>query len=113
MTTTPVGAPANGYADEASDPTGLVLLALELLNQHAVEVAPDALKRWVWHANPALVERACLTLRREAPAQERTVIQQALADPRLPAQTREFLKDHLRRLDRLDAQSNARKDGTG
>lgn len=105
--------PVDGYAAGTSDPTGLVLLALEVLNQHAVTVPPDALKRWVWSASPALVERACLMLRREFPAGERTVIQQALADPKLPGQTRKFLNDHLRRLDRLDAKSNARKDGTG
>ena len=31
----------------------------------------------------------------------------------LPEKTRKFLNDHLRRLDRLDAKSAARKDGIG
>jgi hypothetical protein len=71
------------------------------------------LKRWVWSANPALAERASLMLRRQSPKLERSTIQQALADPKLPEKTRKFLNDHLRRLDRLDARSAARKDGTG
>ncbi len=105
-------APVDGYAVETSS-ASLVLLALEVLDQHAVAIPPDALKRWVWSANPALVEHACLMLRRQSPAGERSVIQQALADPKLPEQTRKFLNDHLRRLDRLNAESNARKDGSG
>ena len=38
-------------------------------------------------------------LRREAPEQERSTMPAALADPKLPEQTRKFLNDHLRRLD--------------
>jgi hypothetical protein len=107
VTTTPV----DGYAHESSDPTGLVLLALEVLDKHAVRVAPDALTRWIHSPHPPLVERACLMLRRESPALERTAIQGALADSQLPEQTRRFLNDHLRRLDLLDAKLKARKGG--
>lgn len=105
--------PAGGYTPEASDPTGLVLVAFEALDRHAVRIPPDALKRWVSGDTPLLAERASLMLRRESPAMERSTIQQALADPKLPEQTRKFLSDHLRRLDRLDAGSKARKDGAG
>lgn len=101
VTTTPIG----GYSDASSDPSNLVLTTLELLDQHAAKVPPDALKRWVWSANPALAERASLMLRRQSAALERSTIQQALADPALPATTRKFLESHLRRLDRLDAHS--------
>jgi hypothetical protein len=103
--------PVDGYADDASDPAGLVLLALEVLDKHAVKVSPDALARWVRSPRPPLVERACLMLRREAPALERSTIQGALADSRLPEQTRRFLNDHLRRLDLLDARLKSRKGG--
>ena len=109
VTTTPVG----GYSAQASDPTDLVLTALELLDQHAAKLPPDTLKRWVWNANPSLVEKASLMLRQVSPAQERSTIQQALADPKLPENTRKFLDDHLRRLDRLDARSKAQKQGAG
>jgi len=109
VATTPTG----GYTPDASDPSGLVLLALEVLDKHAVRVPSETLKRWVSGETPLLAERASLMLRRESPAMERSAIQQALADPKLPDRTRKFLSDHLRRLDRLDAGSKARKDGTG
>jgi hypothetical protein len=107
VTTTPI----DGYADATSDPVSLVLLALEVLDKHAVKVSPDALARWVRSPRPPLVERACLMLRRESPALERSTIQAALADSHLPAQTRRFLNDHLRRLDLLDARLKSRKGG--
>ena len=109
VTTTPV----DGYADKASDPVILVLTALEVLDRYSVAVPADALKRWVWNPNPPLVERVCVMLRREAPDQERSTIQLALADPKLPAATRKFLNDHLRRLDRMNERAKARKEGSG
>jgi hypothetical protein len=109
VTTTPV----DGYADKASDPVALVLTALEVLDRFAIKVPPDALKRWVWNPNPPLVERVCVMLRREAPDQERSTIQLALADPKLPETTRKFLNDHLRRLDRINELKRARKEGSG
>ncbi|HEY0231508.1 MAG TPA: hypothetical protein VGC55_09665 [Dokdonella sp.] len=109
VTNTPVG----GYSTATADPYDLVLTALALLDKQATKLSPDALQRWVWSPSPPLVERASVMLRRQSPALERSTIQQALADPKLPANTRTFLNDHLRRLDRLDARSKARKDGTG
>lgn len=99
VTTTPTG----GYSTSPEGLMNLALTALDLLDQHAITVPPGALKRWVWSENPALAERASLMLRRQSPALERSTIQQALADPALPAATRKFLEGHLRRLDRLDA----------
>jgi hypothetical protein len=109
VTTTPI----DGYSTASSDPTDLVLTSLELLDKHAVKLPPDALERWIRSARPPLIEKASLMLRRESPARERSVVQQALADPKLPETTRQFLNDHLRRLDRLDAKSKARKEGSG
>ena len=105
VTTTPI----DGYSDKASDPTTLILMALEVLDRYSVKVPADALKRWIWSPSPPLVERVCVMLRREAPEQERSAIQLALADPKLPGTTRKFLNDHLRRLDRI----KARKEGSG
>jgi hypothetical protein len=102
----------DGYADKASDPVSLSLTALEVLDRYAVKVPPDALKRWIWNPNPPLVERVCVMLRREAPEQERSAIAQALADPKLPEATRKFLNDHLRRLDRMNERTKARKEGS-
>lgn len=109
VTTTPTG----GYADEASDPSGLVLGALDVLDQRAVRVTADALQRWLHSANPSLAERVALMLRRESPALERTAIRKALADPTMPAQTRQFLDDRLRRLDRSESGAEPRKEGSG
>lgn len=109
VTTTPV----DGYSDKAPDPVALVLTALEVLDRYAVKIPPDALKRWVWNPNPPLVERVCVMLRREAPDQERSTIQLALADPKLPETTRKFLNDHLRRLDKMNERARARKEGSG
>jgi hypothetical protein len=109
VTTTPV----DGYSDAASDPVLLVLTALEVLDRYEVRVPPETLKRWVWNPNPPLVERVCVMLRREAPGEERSTIQHALADPRLPEATRKFLNDHLRQLDRIDERKKARKEGSG
>jgi hypothetical protein len=109
VTNTPVG----GYSDGAPDPYDLVLTALALLDKQGTKLSADALKRWIWSPSPPLAESASLMLRRQSPALERSTIQQALADPKLPENTRKFLNDHLRRLDRLDARSKARKDGAG
>ncbi len=109
VTTTPV----DGYSDAAPDPVLLILTAFEVLDRYAVKVPPDVLKRWVWNPNPPLVERVCVMLRREGPEQERSTIQLALADPKLPETTRKFLNDHLRRLDRMNERKKARKEGSG
>ena len=109
VTTTPV----DGYPDKALDPVSLVLTAFEVLDRYAVKVPPEALKRWVWNPNPPLVERVLVLLRREGPGEERSTIQLALADPKLPQTTRKFLDDHLRRLERMDERKKARKEGSG
>ncbi len=109
VTTTPAG----GYAGAATDPSGLALAALELLDARRIPVPAEALQRWVRSGEPLLVERAGSMLRRESPALERKAIGEALADPALPAAKRKFLNDHLRRLERHDGGTKAPKDGTG
>lgn len=107
VTTTPL----DGYSRYASESAELILLALEVLDQHAVAVAPDVLARWVRSPNPPVVERACLMLRKLSASAERDAIRNALDGTDLPAQTRKFLNDHLRRLDLMDARLKARKGG--
>jgi hypothetical protein len=109
VTTTPV----DGYSDKAPDPVALILTAFEVLDRYAVKVPPEVLKRWVWNPNPPVVEKVCVLLRRESPEQERSTIQLALADPKLPGTTRKFLNDHLRRLDRMNERARTRKEGSG
>jgi hypothetical protein len=67
--------------------------------------------RWLRSADPPLVERASVMLRRESPTLERSAIQDALNDPHTPDRTRTFLTDHLRRLDIQERKSKAQKDG--
>jgi hypothetical protein len=105
--------PIDGYASDTSGSAGLVLSALELLDSRQVTVPPAALGRWLRSAEPPLVERVCLMLRRGSPASERSAIDQALSAPETPARTRTFLADHLRRLDLLDAQAKARGERAG
>ncbi|MGA9341311.1 MAG: hypothetical protein WBV61_03130 [Rhodanobacteraceae bacterium] len=107
LATTPTG----GYANGATDPSGLVLLAFEVLDLHKIELPSSALKRWVGADSPALAEKALLAMRRQSPAEERPAISKALADPHLPPATRKFLNDHLRRLNLLDARLHERKGG--
>ncbi|TCO42800.1 hypothetical protein EV148_101206 [Dokdonella fugitiva] len=107
VTTTPPG----GYSRASSESAELILLALEVLDQHAVPVAPVALAHWVRSPSPPVAERACLMLRKSSGQAERDAIRDALAEPDLPAQTRKFLNDHLRRLDVMDAKLKARKGG--
>lgn len=107
VTNTPVG----GYSQATPVPVGIVLTAFEVLEQHAVRLAPESISRWLRSPERLLVERAGAMLRRESPALERTATEQALADPALPETTRRYLGDHLRRLDRAAGTSGARKDG--
>jgi hypothetical protein len=48
-----------------------------------------------------------------SPATERNAVADALSDPHLPAQTRVFLEDRLRRLDRQAADEKAQREGSG
>ena len=104
--------PVDGYSDGTSDLPGLVLAALEVLDLGKAEISASSLQRWLHAANPALAEQAVVMLRRLSPATERTAVTDALSDPHLPAPTRAFLEDHLRRLDGQAAAAKAQKDGS-
>lgn len=89
--------PTGGYSDESTDPSTLVLGALDALDQHHSIPQADALKRWLRSANPALAERAALMLRKLSAETEQTAVKEAVADPVTPASTRNFLGEYLRR----------------
>lgn len=95
--------PTDGYATASPDAVGLVLTAFEVLELHHVPLPPPALERWVRGSSPNLAEHALLGLREQVPAREKGVVEAALSDPSLPHETRIFLVDHLRRLERIEA----------
>ena len=80
------------------------MAAMNAANQLALPAA--TLERWVSSENSALAEAALLNLRRNAPQREQAAIQAALEQSLLPAQTREFLNDHLRRLQLAQVQGD-------
>ena len=82
----------------------LLMAAMNAANQLALPAA--TLERWVSSENSALAEAALLNLRRNAPQREQAAIQAALEQSLLPAQTREFLNDHLRRLQLAQVQGD-------
>lgn len=98
VTTTPV----DGYIAQSEGLDALVMAAFGVLQAGEVDLPSDALVRWVGGVRPAISERALLMLRKQEPRLERSSIQQALANPALPTQTRTFLTDHLRRLDFME-----------
>ncbi|MGH8091680.1 MAG: hypothetical protein ACREO6_09535 [Rudaea sp.] len=104
--------PVDGYSGGTSDLPGLVLAALEVLDMGKAEISASSLQRWLHAANTALVEQAVVMLRRVSAATERSAVADALSDPHLPAQSRVFLEDRLRRLDGQAAAAKAQKEGS-
>ncbi|MEO7935890.1 MAG: hypothetical protein ABIR27_06505 [Dokdonella sp.] len=108
LETTPIG----GYASMAQDPSELVLAAFNLLAATDSAMTPELVSRWIESETPLLAEKALLTIRQFEPTREHAAIRIALAKPDLPAQTRKFLDDHLRRLNLLDARLREQKEGS-
>jgi hypothetical protein len=79
------------------------------MNAFAVATAVDAplplplLSRWIASDSPALAEQAMLAIRRQQPSKEKTAAEAVLARALLPADTRAFLQDHLRRLELMQS----------
>jgi len=92
-------APLVGYQDPASRHGELLSGALSFTREPAFKVQRLALERLVACDNVVLAEDALLALRRHYPEHERQAVSTALKQTQLPAVTREFLLDHLRRLD--------------
>lgn len=92
-------APLTGYQDLQPRSGELVGLALQLVQAHALPVTTASLERLVGCDSAALAEAALLAIRRVDPEHERSAARHALEQTQLPATSREFLLDHLRRLD--------------
>ena len=91
--------PTSGHT-VAGDLTGaLAQSAFAVLEQRKLEIALPNLTRWIASDAPGLAEFALLAIRRQAPTQEQTLVEQTLARTLLNNATRAFLLDHLRRLE--------------
>jgi hypothetical protein len=75
------------------------------MNAFVVAAAVEAplplplLSRWIASDSPALAEQALLAIRRTQPNKEKSAAEAVLAHTLLPADTRVFLRGHLRRLE--------------
>ena len=92
-------APLSGYQQAQPGPGELVALALQLAREHALKVDLGALQRLIPCDSAAIAEAALLAIRSIDPERERAAAREALELTQLPATTRDFLLDHLRRLD--------------
>lgn len=93
VTTLPIDGGAGLISTEA-----LAFTAFDVLRTDNAPLPQEALTRWVRSPSPALAEQALLKLRAQAPEVEAAVVETALTEHLLPAATRSFLIDHLRRL---------------
>ncbi|QBB71903.1 hypothetical protein ELE36_16910 [Pseudolysobacter antarcticus] len=98
LTTTPIDLNLTKSLDLGQ----LVLSAFDMLSTLSSDLPLASVTRWIGSANSGIAERALLIVRKQAPDQERVAIQQALDDSTLAPLTREFLQDHLRRLNLTD-----------
>jgi len=80
----------------------LVLSAFDMLATPSGDLPLASVTRWIGSSNPGIAERALLIVRKQSPDQERAAIQHALDDASLAPLTRQFLQDHLRRLNLSD-----------
>lgn len=92
-------APLTGYQDLQPRSGELVGMALQFAAARKLPVALTALERLVGCDSAPLAEAALLAIRALDPARERAAALNAMKLTQLPATSREFLLDHLRRLD--------------
>jgi hypothetical protein len=92
-------APLSGYQDLRPRSGELVQVALALVQDQSIVVPMTSLERLVACDSAPLSESALLAIRHIDAARERVVASAALEQTQLPAVTREFLLDHIRRLD--------------
>lgn len=92
-------APLTGYQDLRPRSGELVAAALQLTMMHKLPIDLGALERLVGCDSAALAEAALLAIRATDPTHERAAALKVLKQTQLAATSREFLIDHLRRLD--------------
>ena len=100
ITTTPIDLNLTKSLDSGQ----LVLSAFDMLATPSGDLPLASVTRWIGSSNPGIAERALLIVRKQSPDQERAAIQHALDDASLTPLTRQFLQDHLRRLNLSDDQ---------
>jgi len=98
ITTTPIDLNLTKSLDSGQ----LVLSAFDMLATPSGDLPLASVTRWIGSSNPGIAERALLIVRKQSPDQERAAIQHALDDASLAPLTRQFLQDHLRRLNLSD-----------
>ncbi|MEO6066292.1 MAG: hypothetical protein ABIP49_10995, partial [Lysobacterales bacterium] len=77
----------------------LVRVAFDVLDRADQKIALGSAERWLVSSHTGLVEAALLAIRRTAPEREREIATRALANDRVQPAVRDFVRDHLRRLD--------------
>jgi hypothetical protein len=95
--------PVTGHTTAGDLSAALAQAAFVVVEQRKLETALPKLVRWIPSDAPGLAEFALLAIRRQAPAQEKALVAQTLERSLLNNATREFLVDHLRRLEIMNA----------
>jgi hypothetical protein len=93
----------SGHTTAGDLSAALAQSAFVVVEQRKLEIALPKLVRWIPSDAPGLAEFALLAIRRQAPAQEKTLVAQTLERSLLNNATLEFLVDHLRRLEIMNA----------
>jgi hypothetical protein len=95
--------PVTGHTTAGDLSAALAQSAFAVVEQRKLEIELPKLVRWISSDAPVLAEFALLAIRRQAPAQEKALVAQTLERSLLNNATREFLVDHLRRLEIMNA----------
>lgn len=77
----------------------LVRVAFDVLERADRKIDLADAERWLASSHTGLVEAALLAIRRSAPGREREAAMRALANDQVQPAAREFVRDHVRRLD--------------
>lgn len=104
--------PLDGYPEGAWDPTGLVLLAFGVVENPDIQLPKESLARWLRSSRRLFLEQSLVLLGSKFPGQEREMIEEALKDPALNAESRNYLDDQMRRLGRQQAEGAEHEQGT-
>jgi hypothetical protein len=89
-----------GYSQDPWDPTGLVLLAFDIAQKPEAALPKESIARWLRSPYRLFREQAIRLLEVRFPGEQREIVVQALRDPKLNEETRQYLDDQLRRIQR-------------
>jgi hypothetical protein len=92
--------PLDGYSQGPRNPTGLVLLAFDIVQKPDAELPRESIARWLRSPYRLFREQSTRLLEARFPGEQREVVVQALRDPKLNEETRQYLDDQLRRIQR-------------